>query len=331
MKYGVKNSAAESDTLDVYIYSDIVDDVTAAIYSSANIELMSAGKFQKMLDQKKDAKQINLYINSCGGDVMDGVAIYSQIRRHNAHVTAYIDGWACSIASVIPMAADKIIMSEASMMMIHHPWSACAGNADEFRRVADALDSILEGSIIPAYKSKCGDKISDSKLREYLKNEKMLTAKECLQYGFCDEITERESAEDEAKKAIADAQNQAKISYMNRLKEMYASLKMPSVLSAAETVENAAEKQQEYKYLDEANTKVIKAEDAETIPLKAVINPANAEKNSVNAAEKQQDESHENVSENESEPTTEDKTPEPAEDTKAKTNELFMKLIKGEM
>lgn len=327
MKYGVKNSAAESDTLDVYIYSDIVDDVTAAIYSSANIELMSAGKFQKMLDQKKDAKQINLYINSCGGDVMDGVAIYSQIRRHNAHVTAYIDGWACSIASVIPMAADKIIMSEASMMMIHHPWSACAGNADEFRRVADALDSILEGSIIPAYKSKCGDKISDSKLREYLKNEKMLTAKECLQYGFCDEITERESAEDEAKKAIADAQNQAKISYMNRLKEMYASLKMPSVLSAAETVENAAEKQQEYKYLDAEKTKVIKAEDA------AEIKPELKISDKTESHETVSDVSDNNVGniETESEPDKEDKTPEPAEDTKAKTNELFMKLIKGEM
>ena len=320
MKYGVKNSAAESDTLDVYIYSDIVDDITATIYSSANIELMSAGKFQTMLDQKKDAKQINLYINSCGGDVMDGVAIYSQIRRHNAHVTAYIDGWACSIASVIPMAADKIIMSEASMMMIHHPWSACAGNADEFRRVADALDSILEGSIIPAYKSKCGDKISDSKLREYLKNEKMLTAKECLQYGFCDEITERESAEDEAKKAIADAQNQAKISYMNRLKEMYASLKMPSVLSAAETVENAAEKQQ-----DNADAKE-NSENAEK-------NDANEAENAENAAEKQQDDvtdTNDGDIKTESEPEKTEETSKPVED-KVKTNDYFMKLLKGEM
>ena len=312
MKYGVKNSAAGSDTLDVYIYSDIVDDITATICSS--LELMSAGKFQKLLDQKKDAKQINLYINSCGGDVMDGVAIYSQIRRHNAHVTAYIDGWACSIASVIPMAADKVVMSETSMMMIHHPWSACAGNADEFRRVADALDSILEGSIIPAYKSKCGDKISDSKLREYLKDEKMLTAKECLQYGFCDEIAERrKSAEDEAKKAIADAQNQAKISYMNRLKEMYASLTMPSGLSVVETPKDAAEKQQ-----DNA--------DAEK-------NPANAVKNAENAAENQQDDVTDITDGNmktESEPEKEDKTPEPVED-KVNTNDYFLKLLKGEM
>lgn len=322
MMYGVKNSAAESDTLDIYIYSDIVDDITATLYKSANIELMSAAKFQRMLDEKKNAKQINLFINSPGGDVMDGVAIYGQIRRHNAHVTAYIDGWACSIASVIPMAADKIIMSEASMMMIHHPWSACAGNADEFRRVADALDSILEGSIIPAYKSKCGDKISDSKLREFLKNEKMLTAKECLQYGFCDEIAERKPAEDEekAREAVKEAQNQAKISYMNRLHEMYASLKMPAGLSAVETPKDAAEKQQ-----DNADAKE-NSENAEK-------NDANAAENAENAAEKQQDDvtdTNDGNMETGSEPEKAENTPEPVED-KVKTNDYFMKLLKGEM
>lgn len=330
MMYGVKNSAAESDTLDIYIYSDIVDDITATLYKSANIELMSAAKFQRMLDEKKNAKQINLFINSPGGDVMDGVAIYGQIRRHNAHVTAYIDGWACSIASVIPMAADKVVMSDTSMMMIHHPWSAAVGNSDEFRKAADTLDSILEGSIIPAYKSKCGDKISDSKLREFLKNEKMLTAKECLQYGFCDEITERKPAEDEekAKEAVKEAQNQAKISYMNRLHEMYASLKMPAGLSAVETPKDAAENQQ-----DNADAKE-NSENAKENSENAEKNDANAEKNSADAAEKQQDDvSDNNVGniETESEPEKEDDTPEPAEDTRAKTNELFMKLIKGEM
>ena len=329
MMYGVKNSAAESDTLDIYIYSDIVDDITATLYKSANIELMSAAKFQRMLDEKKNAKQINLFINSPGGDVMDGVAIYGQIRRHNAHVTAYIDGWACSIASVIPMAADKIIMSEASMMMIHHPWSVAVGNSDEFRRVADALDSILEGSIIPAYKSKCGDKISDSKLREFLKNEKMLTAKECLQYGFCDEITERKPAEDEekAKEAVKEAQNQAKISYMNRLHEMYASLKMPAGLSTAETPKDAAENQQ-----DNADAKE-NSENAKENSENAEKNDANAVKNAENAAEKQQDDVTDNNDgdiKTESEPEKTEETSKPVED-KVKTNDYFMKLLKGEM
>lgn len=329
MMYGVKNSAAENDTLDIYIYSDIVDDITATLYKSANIELMSAAKFQRMLDEKKNAKQINLFINSPGGDVMDGVAIYGQIRRHNAHVTAYIDGWACSIASVIPMAADKIIMSETSMMMIHHPWSVAVGNSDEFRKAADTLDSILEGSIIPAYKSKCGDKISDSKLREYLKDEKMLTAKECLQYGFCDEITERKPAEDEekAKEAVKEAQNQAKISYMNRLHEMYASLKMPAGLSAAEIPKDAAEKQQDNA---EAEKNDVNAKENSENTEK---NDANAEKNSENAAEKQQDDvtdTNDGNMETESEPEEAENTPEPVED-KVKTNDYFMKLLKGEM
>lgn len=320
MKYGVKNSAAESDTLDIYIYSDIVDDITATLYKSANIELMSAAKFQRMLDEKKNAKQINLFINSPGGDVMDGVAIYGQIRRHNAHVTAYIDGWACSIASVIPMAADKVVMSDTSMMMIHHPWGVAVGNSDEMRKAADTLDSILEGSIIPAYKSKCGDKISDSKLREFLKDEKMLTAKECLQYGFCDEITERKPAEDEAKakEAVEEAKNQAKISYMNRLHEMYASLKMPAGLSAAETPKDAAEKQQEEETHDSVsdvtgtNDGNIETNDANTEK-----NDANAEINDVNAK-------------TESEPEKAEETSKPVED-KGKANEYFMKLLKGEM
>ena len=329
MMYGVKNSVAESDTLDIYIYSDIVDDITATLYKSANIELMSAAKFQRMLDEKKNAKQINLFINSPGGDVMDGVAIYGQIIRHNAHVTAYIDGWACSIASVIPMAADKVVMSDTSMMMIHHPWSVAVGNSDEMRKAADTLDSILEGSIIPAYKSKCGDKISDSKLREYLKDEKMLTAKECLQYGFCDEITERKPAEDEtkAKEAVKEAQNQAKISYMNRLHEMYASLKMPAGLSAAETVENAAEKQQ-----DNADAKE-NSENAKENSENTEKNDANAAENAENAVEKQQDDVTDANDGNigtESEPEEAENTPEPVED-KVKTNDYFMKLLKGEM
>ena len=306
MKYAVKNAAVDNDTLDVYIYSDIVDDVTASIYDKMDVKLISASKIQKMLDEKKDAKQINLYINSSGGDVMDGVAIYSQLKRHKAHVTAYIDGWACSIASVIPMAADKVVMSDASMLMIHHPWTVAAGNSEEFRKVADTLDAILEGSIIPAYKSKCGDKISDSELRNYLKDEKMLTAKQCLQYGFCDEIMENKSAESEAKEAVEEAKNQAMISFRNRMHEMYSNLKMPSGLPAAETVENAAETQQKVK----------------------------------NAAETQQEETHDNVSdvtdnnigniETESEPDKAEITPQPVED-KVNKNDYFLKLLKGEL
>ena len=107
--YDIRNSAESSDTLDIYIYSDIDS-------CWWNPDAMSANKFRKELEAHKDAKQINLYVNSMGGSVAEGVTIFNQIRRHSAKVTAYIDGFACSIASVIPMAADEVVMGENAML-----------------------------------------------------------------------------------------------------------------------------------------------------------------------------------------------------------------------
>ena len=312
--YNIRNSAESSDELDIYIYSDIDncwwDD-----------SCMSANKFRKELEKHKDAKQINLYINSMGGSVSEGVTIYNQIRRHSAKVTAYIDGFACSIASVIPMAADEVVMGENTMLMIHNPWTITWGNAKDLRKTAEDLDKVRDGCIIPAYKARCGDKLSDEKLIELLDNETFLTAAECLEYGLCDRVVTitKDEKKTEAENKVKEAMDHAKAGFMDNFAERFgvmvakAQKGMP-VPKAAETPEDAAEKQQ-----DNA--------DAEK-------NPVNAEKNDANAAEKQQDDvSDNNVGniETESEPDKEDKTPEPAEDTKAKTNELFMKLIKGEM
>lgn len=326
MMYEIRNSAEAEDTLDIFIYSSVQR-------SWWDEDAMDADKFRKAIQEHKNAKNVNLYINSYGGSVNEGVAIYSQIKRLNAHVTAYIDGFACSIASVIPMAADKIVMSDVSMMMIHNPWTWAMGNSKELKKVSEDLDKILENCIIPAYKAKCGDKISDEKLIELIDGETYLSAKECLEYGFCDEVLESsdEEKKEEAKKAVDDAVNKAKEEFMNQICKKFADSMNKTAVSAkanpeavktaAVTAEIAAEKQQSL-----AN---------------AVINTENAEKNSVNAAEKQREESHENVRdvtdtnvgniENASEPTKGEKSPEPAEDTKAKANELFMKLLKGEM
>ena len=100
--YDIRNESP--DAIDVYIYSDVEN----AWWGGE--DSMGADKFRQELEKNKNASQINLYINSMGGSVSEGVAIYNQIKRHKAHVTAYIDGFACSIASVIPMAADEIIM-----------------------------------------------------------------------------------------------------------------------------------------------------------------------------------------------------------------------------
>lgn len=313
--YDIRNSGDSSDTLDIYIYSDIDncwwDEST-----------MSADKFRKELDKHKDAKQINLYINSMGGSVSEGVTIYNQIRRHSAKVTAYIDGFACSIASVIPMAADEVIMGENTMLMIHNPWTFTYGNAKALRKTAEDLDKVRDGCIIPAYKARCGDKLSDEKLIELLDDETFLTAAECLEYGLCDRIltVSNEEKKTEAEDKVKEAFNHAKDGFMDNFIERFGSM-----VAKARTHETVRNENPE------------KTEDAEKNPANAAENAENAAKMQQevkNAAKKQQDDVSDitdgNINDNGSEPTKDEKTPEPAED-KAKVNEYFMKLLKGEI
>jgi ATP-dependent Clp protease protease subunit len=300
--YDIRNSGDSSDTLDIYIYSDIDncwwDEST-----------MSADKFRKELDKHKDAKQINLYINSMGGSVSEGVTIYNQIRRHSAKVTA----------CVIPMAADEVIMGENTMLMIHNPWTFTYGNAKALRKTAEDLDKVRDGCIIPAYKARCGDKLSDEKLIELLDDETFLTAAECLEYGLCDRIltVSNEEKKTEAEDKVKEAFNHAKDGFMDNFIERFGSM-----VAKARTHENVRNETPE------------KTEDAEKNPEDAEKNSANTEKNSANADEKQQDDVTDNndgnINDNGSEPTKDEKSPEPAED-KAKVNDYFMKLLKGEI
>ncbi len=150
----------------------------------------SAQHFREELEKHKNAKFINLYINSTGGNVFEGSAIYSQLKRHNAKVTVYIDGFACSIASVIAMAGDKVIMSENAVMMIHNAWAVAAGNSAQLRKIADDLDVINKANKA-TYLVKSDGKITPEKLTEMLDNETYLSAEDCMKYGFCDEISSK--------------------------------------------------------------------------------------------------------------------------------------------
>ncbi|WP_242865017.1 head maturation protease, ClpP-related, partial [Clostridium botulinum] len=121
--------------------------------------------------------------------MFQGTAIYNIIKRHKAKINIHVDGVAASIASVIAMAGDTIFMPKNSMMMIHNPWTFAWGNANELRKQADDLDKIRE-SLIEAYLSKAGDKLSRETLIEIMDNETWLTAQECYDYGLCDELVE---------------------------------------------------------------------------------------------------------------------------------------------
>ena len=152
----------------------------------------SADHFRNELAKYPNVTQINIYINSYGGSVFEGTAIYSQLKRHTAQKTVYIDGFACSVASVIAMAGDKVVMPPNTMMMIHNAWNCICGNAKELRKAADDLDTIMDGNR-QSYLTKSNGKITEEKLIELLESETWLTAKQCLEYGFCDEITGQEA------------------------------------------------------------------------------------------------------------------------------------------
>ncbi|WP_426450659.1 head maturation protease, ClpP-related [Paenibacillus sp. S-38] len=205
-----KNAA--NDIGDVYIYGDIVS------YQWDESDT-TAQSFRDGLQGLGEVKTLNVYINSPGGSVFQGQAIHTMLQRHKAHVNVHVDGVAASIASVIAMAADTIYMPKNAMMMIHNPWTYASGNAKDLRKVADDLDQIAQ-SIIEAYLTKTGEKMSREQLVDLLDAETWLTAQECYDYGLCDQIVE--SVE------IAASINTEQLSrYKNVPKTLISAMKQP--------------------------------------------------------------------------------------------------------
>ena len=113
----------------------------------------------------EDVETINVFINSYGGEVAEGLAIYNALRRHKAKVKTYCDGFACSAASVVFMAGDERIMSNASLLMIHNAWLYTAGDPNQLRKDADDLETINQASV-NAYMSRIN--ITEEALKEMM-------------------------------------------------------------------------------------------------------------------------------------------------------------------
>ncbi|KRM85829.1 atp-dependent clp protease proteolytic subunit [Lactobacillus hominis DSM 23910 = CRBIP 24.179] len=148
---------------------------------------VSAIDFRDALQSIGDVKEINLHINSPGGNVFEGVAIYNMFQQNKAKINVYIDALAASIASVIAMSGDAIFMPENSMLMIHNPFEGVVGNANELRKEADALDKITQLSV-SAYVNKANGKIDQAKVQKLMDNESWLSAEEAVNYGLADQI-----------------------------------------------------------------------------------------------------------------------------------------------
>ena len=184
--------AADAGVLELYIYGDVESD-GYDWWTDHTIESeTSANHFRDELAKYPNATEIRLFINSYGGSVFEGTAIYNQLRRHPAKKVVYIDGFACSIASVIAMAGDEVVMPRNAMMMIHNAWMYACGNAAELRKAADDLDAINRGNR-QAYLQKCGGALAEEQLIQMLDNETWLTAEECIAYGLADRYAEQDA------------------------------------------------------------------------------------------------------------------------------------------
>lgn len=162
-----------NNNADLYIFGDI----TAWPWDEKDRDAYGIVKELREVE----ADTINVHINSYGGDVSEGLAIYNTLKNHKAQIVTICDGFACSAASVIFMAGDIRVINEASLLMIHNPWTRACGNAEKFRKQAEDLDKIAQASI-NAYMSKVN--ISEEKLKQLLNDETWLTAQECLDMRF---------------------------------------------------------------------------------------------------------------------------------------------------
>ncbi|HFS5811803.1 TPA: ClpP-like prohead protease/major capsid protein fusion protein [Citrobacter farmeri] len=156
------------------------------IYDEIGYWGVTAKQFVNDLRALGDVTHINLHINSPGGDVFDGIAIFNALKHHGAAITVHIDGLAASMASVIAMVGNPVIMPENTMMMIHKPWGFAGGDANDMRDYADLLDKV-ESVLIPAYAQKTG-KTTDE-IAAMLEDETWMDGTKCVALGFADQVT----------------------------------------------------------------------------------------------------------------------------------------------
>jgi ATP-dependent Clp endopeptidase proteolytic subunit ClpP len=160
------------DAADVYLYDDIGMWGTRAADFIEQVNTLGA-------------KNLNVYINSRGGEIDDGVSIYNFLSRFAGEVTVFVDGIAASIASIIAMAGDKIIMPDSALMFIHNPWTIMAGDADDLQKEADNLNK-RKAALVAVYAKKTG--LDSATIEKLMDDETLLTAKEAVEMKFATSI-----------------------------------------------------------------------------------------------------------------------------------------------
>ncbi len=174
---GYKINAKGNSKAEILIYEDIGEGWLGGI---------SAKRFAEDVRDLGTMTEINVRINSAGGSVFDGIAIYNTLRKNSARIVVDVDGLAASIASIIAMAGDEIRMAENAMMMIHNPWGVFAGDAESLRQQADLLDTV-RGQLVTTYANQAT--IDQATIETLMDAETWMDATEALSHGFIHTVT----------------------------------------------------------------------------------------------------------------------------------------------
>lgn len=179
------------ESADLYIFGDITAWAWPEYGEQSGVTIVNQLK-------GLDVKNINVHINSYGGDVSEGLAIYNTLREHPAQITTICDGFACSAASVVFMAGDRRVMSPASLLMVHNAWTVAMGNAGALRKAADDIETITQASV-EAYKKVAT--ISEDEIKALMDAETWILPQDAVNYGFATEIDDDDDDDDEPKQS----------------------------------------------------------------------------------------------------------------------------------
>lgn len=185
----ISDSTDTDENASLYFYGDICGESWQSKYYAEDKAPQDVADFLHELDGKR---KIDIYVNSGGGDVFGGIAIYNILSRYQGETIAHIDGIAASIAGIIPFACDKVIAKSSAQIMLHKPWSFCMGNADDMKKCIESLNT-CEQSIIDIYAAHAVNGTTPEKIKSMIDRETWLTCGQAAQY-FNIEIEQGEAA-----------------------------------------------------------------------------------------------------------------------------------------
>ena len=219
----------------LYIYDDVTAygtfDWTTWTFKDSET---SAKYFREQLAAIPDTDTIELHINSNGGSVKEGVAIYSQLKQAACKKVGYVDGVAYSVAFLILQACDERVMGLGTSALVHNMWMSVDGNSKELRKAADDLDVLMESNRKIFLER---SNLEEQQLIEMMEAETFLTPDKCLEYGLIDRIDSYQADEKDIQEKLMEQVRQLSgvIAQQKSLRELMQSLQQPVAVPPAPT------------------------------------------------------------------------------------------------